>query len=187
MRTIVRAAATLAALSLTLPLPAGEKGTVVDLDGLKSATPPAWKHQEIDPKLKQFRLYQFIVPKADGDKEDAEVVISQLKGASGSTEQNITRWKQMFAPPPGKTLDEVAKVENQKVGDAKLTYLDVSGTYLFKPPFNPNAKPQLKDNYRMLGVIFETKEGPSYIRLTGPARTVEQNKKAFDDWLKAFK
>jgi hypothetical protein len=69
-----------------------------------------------------------------------------------------------------------------------VTCLDVQGTYLSKfPPFDPNAKVVRKDNYRRLGVVFDSPNGPYFITLTGPGRTVEANKKAFDDWLKAFK
>jgi hypothetical protein len=39
----------------------------------------------------------------------------------------------------------------------------------------------------MICVIFESSNGPFYITLTGPARTVEQHKKGFDEWIKGFK
>src|SRR5262249_47532801 len=135
-----------------------------------------------------FRKYQFAVPKADGDKEDAELLILHLGGSGGDNEANIKRWKMTFAPPPGKNIDDVSKVENFKVGDVPVTYVDISGTYLYKvPPFAPNAKTIAKENYRFLGAIFDSKDGPYYIRMTGPARTVEASKKGFEEWLKGFK
>ena len=39
----------------------------------------------------------------------------------------------------------------------------------------------------MIGVIFESPGGPYFMTLIGPARTVEQHKKGFDEWLKNFK
>jgi hypothetical protein len=168
---------------------AGEKGTTVNLDGLKSTTPATWQPQPIDAKkVGNFRKYQFAIPRADGDKEGAELLILHLGGSGGSNDANIDRWKQTFAPPPGKTIDDVTKVEKLKVGDVPVVYVDIHGTYLYKfPPFAPNAKVMPKENYRFLGVIFDSKEGPYYIRLTGPARTVEASKKGFDEWLKGFK
>jgi hypothetical protein len=168
---------------------AGDKGTTVALDGLKSTTPASWKKQEPDPKLSKFRLYQFALPKADGDKNDAELLVFFFgTGSGGSTTDNIKRWKATFAAPPGKEIDDVTKVDTFKVGDVEMTYVQISGTYLAKfPPFDPNAKVTPKDNYRFIGVVFDSKNGPYFLRLTGPARTVEANKKGFDEWLKAFK
>jgi hypothetical protein len=45
----------------------------------------------------------------------------------------------------------------------------------------------LRPNYRTVKVILETKKGPYFISLLGPAGTVAQYKKGFDDWLKALK
>jgi hypothetical protein len=158
---------------------AGEKGTVVTLGEMKSKTPGDWKSQT---PANKFRAYQFAVG-------EAELVIFYFgEGSGGSSADNVKRWKGQFVAPEGKTIDEVAKVENLKVGKAELTYLDIHGTFLYKnPPFDPNAKTERKANYRRLGVVFACDGGPYFITLTGPAKTVEQSKKSFDDWLKNFK
>src|SRR5919204_5125099 len=95
--------ACLAAVAWGLSLgPAGaddkkdDKGTVVELDGLRSTAPASWKEE---PPANQMRLAQFKLPKVDG-KEDATLVI--FKGISGSAQQNIDRWKGQFEPPEGK-------------------------------------------------------------------------------------
>src|SRR5438105_5674700 len=126
-----------------------KKGTLVELGGMKSRAPAAWSEE---PAANQMRLAQFKLAKVSGDSRDAEIVI--CKGIGGSAKDNIERWKKMFQPVGGKSLDDVAKVTEFKVGDASVTYLEVSGTYLFKErPFDPNAKPQPLANYRMLGVV----------------------------------
>jgi hypothetical protein len=167
---------------------AGDKGTSVELGGLKSVTPASWKAKEISPKLGKFRIYQFALPKADGDKEDAELAVFFFSGGGGGNDANIKRWKAMMAAPPGKSIDDVTKISDVKVGDVKVTYVDISGTYLYKfPPFDPNAKVMPKENFRFIGIIFDNEKGPYFMRVTGPARTVEANKKGFDEWIKAFK
>jgi hypothetical protein len=168
---------------------AGDKGTAVTLDGLKSTTPANWKAQEPDPKLGKFRIYQFAMPKAGSDKEDAELIIFHFgAGGGGSDSDNIKRWKGMFAPPAGKDIDDVTKVTKFKVGEVPVTYVEISGTYLYKfPPFAPNAKLTPKEDFRFIGAIFDSEKGPYFMRVTGPARTVEANKKGFDEWIKAFK
>ena len=54
------------------PTPGDAKGEEVALDGLKSRVPSAWKMEQPSNNL---RAYQFRVAKAEGDKDDAELVI----------------------------------------------------------------------------------------------------------------
>src|SRR5437588_6012547 len=148
---------------------AESKGAVVDLDGLKSRAPAEWK---LESPSNRMRLTQFRLPKVDGDKYDAEVVIFQ--GIGGSAKANIDRWKMMFLPPEGKTIDDVAKVTEIKVGETKAPFLDVKGTYKYKErPAEPNAKEERRPDYRMLGVAYDGKNNAYHIRLVGPAKTVE--------------
>jgi hypothetical protein len=162
---------------------ADKKGTEVDFDGLKSTAPAAWVEEA---PANNMRYMQFKLPKAKDDKADGEVVI--FKGISGSAKDNIKRWKDQFIPPEGKSIDDVAKVTEFKVGDAMVTFLDVSGTYLYKArPFDPNAKPEKMEGYRMLAVVFEGPKNPYHVRLVGPAKTVEGQAKAFEEWIKGFK
>jgi hypothetical protein len=163
-----------------------KKSTVVEIDGLKSATPADWKPEEV---TRQFRIHQFRIPHVADDKTDAELVIFFFgPGGGGSADANVKRWKSMFVPPEGKKIDDVAKVETFKIGDVQVTYLDVQGTYKFKErPFDPASKEELRPDHRLLGVVFESPQGPYFFRLVGPSKTVAQNKKAFEDWLKAFK
>ena len=154
------------------------KGTEVDLDGLKATTPADWKKQE---PSNQFRWMQFGVPKAKGDADDAELVMS--KGLGGGAEANVARWKAAFKPPSGKSIDDAAKVGEITIGGVKATYLDVSGTYTV--PFAQKA--DVRPDYRMLAVYYEGKDNVYTFKLVGPAATVEAAKKSFDDWLKSFK
>jgi hypothetical protein len=161
---------------------AGEgKGKVVDFDGLRSQAPAAWKEEEVASRL---RYLQFRLPKVKNDKADAEVVI--FKGIGGSAKANIDRWKAMFLRAEGK--EDNATVKEFPVGKAKVSYLDVAGTYLYKDqPFNPNAKAEKRPNSRMLGVVFEGPQTVYHIRVVGYADTVAHYKKGFDEWLKNFK
>jgi hypothetical protein len=100
----------------------------------------------------------------------------------------LKRWKEQFIPPTGKTLDEVSKVTEMKIGKNKAWYLDVSGTYKFKDaPFDPKAKEELRPNQRMLAIQYEGVDDPYHFKLVGPAKTIEQHKKAFDEWIGSFK
>ncbi len=159
------------------------KGVEVTIDGLKSRAPADWTEEE--PKDKRMRFKQFRLPKGDGDKFDTELVLFFFgPGAGGGLDQNITRWKGLMTAPEGKSIDDLFKVEKFKVGDVAVTYTDVEATYK-GPPFGEKIEP--RPNYRMINVYFDSKNGPYFFRLLGPAKTVEKHKKGFDDWLKAFK
>jgi hypothetical protein len=160
-----------------------KKGEVVELDGLKAAVPGTWKEEKPSNNM---RFLQYKLPKVEGDKDDAELVV--FRGFGGSAEENIKRWKATFTPPEGKELDDVAKVTDIKIGGLKAVYLDVSGTYMFKAaPFDPKAKVEARADNRMLAVHFEGKNDQYHIKLVGPAKTVASYKTGFDEWLKALK
>jgi hypothetical protein len=156
-----------------------KKGTVVEIDGLKSRTPASWKEEEPSNKL---RIKQFRLPKAEGDKADADLGIMHVPGG-GSLDDNIKRWKGMFNPPKDKKIDDVFKMDRLKVGDVTVHYVDIHGTY----KGSSFEKIEPKPDYRMLMIVFESKNGPYYFRLVGPAKTVEAHRKGFEEWFKALK
>jgi hypothetical protein len=162
---------------------AKKKGVVVNLDGFKSQTPGEWKEEA---PANRMRFMQFRLPKKGDDKDDGELIV--FKGLGGDSKANIERWKKQFVPPEGKKINDVAKVEEIKIGGRAATYLDVQGTYLFNPqPFNPKSKTEKKPKYRMLAIHFEGPDNIYHIKLTGPAKTIEAYKKGFDEWVKNFK
>src|SRR5262245_35365176 len=156
-------------------------GTVVDLGGLKSTAPAAWKET---PTTSSMRVKQFSVPGPNGD---AELIVFYFgEGQGGGIEENVTRWKRMFQPPAGKTIDQVSKLETVKLANSKATVLDVSGTYLQKArPMDTEGTPRA--NHRMLAVVLETPKGADLSRVVGPDKTVGEQKKACDGWIKGFK
>ncbi len=159
------------------------KGTPVDIDGLTSVAPAAWKEEAPENKM---RYAQFRLPHHKDDTQDAELVI--FKGLGGGAAQNVERWKGQFVPPEGKKIDDVAKVEEIKIAGKPATLLDIQGTYKFKArPFDPNAKEERKPDYRMVAVYFDGPKDVYQFKLTGPAKTVEMYKKDFDNWVKGFK
>jgi hypothetical protein len=156
----------------------------VEIAGMKSKTPAGWKEETPSSSM---RLTQFKLPKAEGDAEDAELIVFYFKGGSGSADDNLKRQLAKFRPAEGKDKVE-AKVEKIKVGSVEAPYQDITGTFLQKKrPFDPADKGVEKANYRQLYVILVTDKGDFYPTLVGPAKTVEKHKKDFEDWLKNFK
>jgi hypothetical protein len=188
MRLFIAAVGVVALAAAARVSPAQEKkGVVVELAGMKAATPTDWKEEAIKPG--SMRMHTFKLPKAEGDPEDAELALFTFPGGAGTVEQNLKRQEAKFEPPAGKKIEDVTRVEKAKVGNLDATYQDIHGTLLRKfPPFDPNAKVTKVPDYRQLYVLFETKDGRQYyMTLLGPAKTVEKHKKAFDEWVKSFK
>jgi hypothetical protein len=183
MRTF--AALAVAAMLTGLAAAQDNKGTVVEFGGMKSTTPADWKEEQ---PTSTMRAYQFKLPRAEGDPEDAELALFFFRNFSGSVDDNLKRQTAKFEPSAGKDKVE-EKVDKQfKVGPLNAIYQDVRGVYLSKfPPFAPNAKITRKENYRQLYVVFENKDGQYYMTLLGPEKTVEKHKKGFDEWLRNFK
>jgi hypothetical protein len=158
-------------------------GTPVTIDGLTSSVPASWK----ELPATQMRFKQFTVPKVDPDKNDAEMVVFFFgPGGGGDVQANLTRWKGMFVPPEGKSIDDIAKTQTFKVSGIDVTTLDVRGTYKYKPaPMAPNE--ELRPGHRMIAVVFASPQGPYFMRFVGPEKTIDKNKKDFDKFLKGFK
>jgi hypothetical protein len=157
----------------------------VNLDGFTSKTPKGWVEEEPSNKM---RFAQFRLPRAkdDKDREDAELII--FKGLGGSAEANVDRWKKQFVPPTGKKIEDVAKVEKIKIAGESADKLTVEGTYLHNPqPFNPKSKTERRADYKMIAIHFEGPKDIYHIKLTGPAKTVDQHARGLEEWLKGFK
>ncbi len=149
----------------------------LEIDGKKAKLPTGWKEEA---PTNQMRLAQFKITKADGDPEDAELII--FKGLGGSAQANIDRWKKTFA------AGDKAKVTEFEAGGGKGQLLDVAGTYQFKArPFDPNGKTEEKKAYAMVALHWEGPQNVYHFRMTGPAKTVEKNRQIFIEWLKSLK
>jgi len=164
---------------------AEDKGTALKLAGLTGTAPAGWKEETPSNKM---RLAQFKLPKAEKDKDDAELSVFVSPGGGG-VEANLKRQEVKFEIAEGVKKEDAVKLEKVKVGTFDGKYQDITGTFLFKSaPFDPNAKVTKKEGYRQLYVIFEAKEGEVVsMILVGPAATIEKHKKGFEEFLKSFK
>jgi hypothetical protein len=160
---------------------ADDKPVVVKLNKLKAEVPPEWKSEK--PKF-TLRSYQFKVPGKDG--EDAEIAV--YPESHPNPEKSHPRWKATFVPPEGKTIDDISKVTTSEIPGAKLTFLDITGTWKYKEaPQDPKSKEMLLDDYRVVWVIVVEKDEATHIRFAGPKATVDKNYAAFEKWLKSLK
>ena len=162
---------------------AADAGTTVELDSLKSAAPAGWKKEEPTAMQKNFRKYQFRIAKADGDKEDAEVVVFFFgAGGGGTKDANLQRWKGQFKTSDGKPA--AAQEAKRTVNGLPVSTVDTSGEY--SGMGGPMTTAPTVSGYRLLGAIIEAPGGMLFIKFTGPIKTVAANQQKFEQLLASF-
>jgi hypothetical protein len=94
--------------------------------GLSFTTPDGWRQS---PSNSPMRVAEFTLPHAEGDAEDAQLIVYYFGGQGGSIDANIQRWVGQMQQADGQPSSAVAKRETRKVNGLTLTLVDVSGTY----------------------------------------------------------
>jgi hypothetical protein len=138
--------------------------------------PEGWTRKE--PKFRMIE-HEFAVPASKGDSDEGRVTVM---GAGGDIDANINRWINQFDQPDGsetKNLIPEAK-RTEKVGDLEIHCVDLTGNYHDMRPFDPTAKPVVKEKYRMLAaIIVAPKVGNYFFKFYGPRQTVTDHAEEF--------
>ena len=140
--------------------------------------PPAFKRV---PPSNPMRKASFIVPRAAGDTEDAELTVFYFgPGQGGSIDANVDRWVKQFGDvPPG----DVKRADREANGLRQHTVELEKGT--FSAGMGGSGKP--KENYGLIGGIVESPSGAYFFKLTGPSKTVKHAKADFYKLLDSIK
>jgi hypothetical protein len=186
MRTLSFAAALFLALQPSFAAMAQDKpakGSEFTIgEGKLALTAPAnWTSK---PPANRIVEVEFAIPPAKGDETPGRLT---AMGATGTVEQNIDRWIGQFVGPGG----SAAKPQRDKatISGCTVEIVDLSGTYK-DTPGGPLAggKPIMRDNYRMLGAIIQTKDqGNYFLKLYGPKATIDENATGFHEMVKSLK
>lgn len=145
--------------------------------------PDAWTTEK---PTSNMRVAQYKLPKADGDPEDASLVIYYF-GASqgGATQANIDRWIGQMEQPDGSASKDKAKTDNITVNGLKVSTVDVTGTYTAE--MSPGSGDRHNNaNYRLRAAVIETPKGNYFAKLVGPTNTIAKWDQAYNDYLKSF-
>ena len=156
---------------------------IVHAATLGFTAPAGWKPV---PTSSSMRVGQFAIPKSAGDSQDAEIVVYYFGGSGGTIDANIERWIGQMQQPDGKPSAGVAQRSKRTINGLAVTMVDVSGTYIAE--MTPGASERHNSpNFRLRAAVVETANGPYYIKLTGPAKTVAAADKAFEEFLTSLK
>lgn len=149
---------------------------------LKFRVPPGWVEEQ---RTSSMRLAQYRLPKAEGDTEDASVVLYYFgQGQGGSTTANIERWLAQMKQEDGAAANG-GKMVTTETGGLKMTTVDVSGTYVAETAPGSGTFHN-KPNYRLRAAVVETPNGSYFVKLVGPEKTVAQWNDSFDTYIKSF-
>jgi hypothetical protein len=133
-----------------------------------------------------MRAAQYKLPKAEGDSEDASLVLYYFGSSQGGSPQaNIDRWISQIQQADGSSSKDKAKTETTTVNGLKVTTVDVSGTYTAE--MAPGSGTMHNDaNYRLRAAVIETPKGNYFLKLVGPTKTVSHWEQAYTDYVKSF-
>lgn len=150
---------------------------------LRFKMPDGWLSESPSSKM---RVAQYKLPKAEGDAEDASLVVYYFGPAQGgSVDANIDRWISQMEQPNSGSSKEKAKTQTITVNGLKVTTVDVAGTYTAE--MSPGSPTHYnKPSFRLRGAVIETPRGYYFAKLIGPEKTVGHWKDAFNDYVKSF-
>jgi hypothetical protein len=145
--------------------------------------PDGWAKEQTTSSM---RVAQYKLAKAEGDPEDASLVVYYFGATQGGAVQaNIDRWISQMQQPDGSASKDKAKTETSTVNGLKITSVDVSGTYTAEmAPGTPSQRNEA--NYRMRAAVIETPKGNYFLKLVGPAQTMGHWEQSVTDFVKSF-
>ena len=166
--------------TLHLGLSATMSSVVHAQSSLKFEPPAGWVAGK---PASSMRVAEFTLPRTAKDPEDASVIVYYFGGTGGSIQANLDRWIGQMQQPDGKASKAVARTTTlSSAAGLKITLVDVPGTYVAE--VTPGSSERFnKPGFRQLAAVIETKDGPYFVKLVGPAATVARWEKSFRSFL----
>ena len=145
--------------------------------GLRLRAPDGWTSETVASNM---RVSQYRLPHAEGDAEDASLVVYYFgQGQGGSVDANLERW----AGQMGQTLDKAQK-QAMTVNGLSVTLLDVTGHY--SAEMTPGSAEKVdKPNSRLRAAVIETPKGPYFVKLIGSVKTIGRWDQEFLSYIKS--
>ena len=148
--------------------------------GVRWVAPAGWTNEGSRP----MRAATYTIAPASGDRASAECGVYFFgAGQGGTVEANLERWKGQFKGLDGKVAP--AQIAKRTVHGLTVTTIDTAGEYSgLGGPMAAAAR--AVSGYRLLGAIVEASGGNMFIKFTGPAKTIAENQRKFEQMLASF-
>jgi len=135
-----------------------------DVAGISFAKPAKWTSVTPSSSMRKAQLEV-----REGSAKADVVCFYFGPGGAGGAAANVERWLGQFQEPKEKLNP---KVEEQKVNGTKVTYVRAEGTFMQSTGGFFGPKTAMPD-FMLFGVIVEGKQGPVFIKMTGPKKIAE--------------
>jgi hypothetical protein len=143
---------------------------------------PAWQSKAVTSVM---RVGEFVLARAQGDPEDASLVIYFFGGTGGTVQANIDRWLGQITQPDGRRTKDVATTSGRLINGLSVTLFDASGTYVAE--VTPGSTERFnKPGFRLRAGVIQTPGGPYFLKLVGPVKTVTRWDKEFEAFLQTI-
>lgn len=137
------------------------------------------------PVTSMMRVGEFVLPRAEGDAEDASLVVYFFGGTGGTVQANLDRWFGQITQPDGRRTKDVATTLSRLINGLKITLFDAAGTYVAE--VTPGSVERFnKPGFRLRAAVIETPGGPYFIKLVGPIKSVTRWDKEFEAFLQSI-
>ena len=144
---------------------------------------PGWV---VEQPTSNMRRAQYLLPRADGDSEDASLIIYYFGPKAGTTEANLERWAGQFTQPDGSSSADAMRTSTRTIAGLSVVDADLSGDYVAETTPGSGVRVNKKD-MRMLASIVEASDGPWYFKLVGPTASVSKWEASYDSFVKAIR
>ena len=164
----------LAAVTVVALLFIATHGAALAQGSITWTVPSSWVAEKVSSS--PMRHAQYRVSGPAGPAECAVFYFGRVD--AGDARGNAARWASSFRTPDGKMVDD-PKIAETRVGDMRVTRVEVAGAYvgaLSGSPTPPNGRP----DHELLGAIAHATDGPWFFRIVGPRATVEASRADFD-------
>jgi hypothetical protein len=137
------------------------------------AVPAGW--ESVSPSS-PMRKAELRVPGPEGTGDAGQAIITVFHfgpGEGGTVQQNVDRW---FGQFDGDNDSKGAATAKETIGTVPVTFARALGTFQSGMPGQPTTP---LEGQALLGAILESSNGDVYLKMTGPAPTVEKAEPEF--------
>ena len=155
-------------------------GKTQEQAGLVWTAPSGWTEE---PPSSAMRKAQYSVPPAAGDTEPGQCAVFYFgAGQGGDIKGNVDRWAAQFADASGN--HPTPQISEGRVSGLKVMRVSTQGTYT--PGAMSGGDPTPKPEQMLLGAIVEGAESNWFFKCTGPKKTMEANRAAFESLVESI-
>jgi len=166
-------------LALSVCLAAAEDAAAFKAGDFAFAVPSGWRAEKPSSPMRAAELH---VPGPEGTGAAGQAIVTVFHfgpGQGGTVEQNVDRW---FGQFDGDNDAKGAATAKETIGTVPVTFVRARGTFQSGMPGQPTTP---LEGQALLGAILESPGGDVYLKMTGPAPTVEKAEPAFVQMIRA--